>query len=291
MPLSGRGSLKKLLFGGPVLDKPDGVGVQGAMDGDVHWELETIEDNVTFKNFKVTGQFPLDDEGVTWTINNNIPEVSSFGMPHPIIQWVRGELQVVQFKVILFSRHEDEDILSRFNQMRKVTIYNKILGRPPLCLFSYGGVFSIKCLVKGMGDAKIYRLKRSGDLRRVEFSFTLVRFEPYKLNEITKNKGKLTRSRAKRVSGLDRMYEFSARREYGISNTLYGDRLRKDPKNRANPFAVPDGGIVNVPSAKVILSETIEPEFHAFLDNKLPVAEMLTDKFVARNKKYLITSR
>jgi len=254
--------------------------------GDVHWKLETIEPvGLQFQNFVVSGQLPVSEEGITLSYNQVVAETGVYGLPLPFVQWVRGEVQIVTFDVMLFSRDKDEDILTMFNEMARVTQYIDELKRIPLCRFTYGNILSIKCLVGGFGEVKIARPRNDGKARKIEFTLTLKRYQPYELKETDPNKP-VKKSRMQVVSGDERMYEILARKEYGFANAIYGDRLRK--LNRAEPFAVADEGKAKIPKGKIILAERIQPEYHAFNMNNESVAEMFLTRAVARNGRTLV---
>jgi hypothetical protein len=254
--------------------------------GDIHWRIETIEPlGLNFQNFIVQGQFPVDDDGVTFHDAQVIPEVASYGVPQPFIQWVRGELQTVKFNVILYSRDSQEDINKIYKDMRRLQTWTPELRRTPICRFTYGSILSMKCLVRGFGDVKISRPKPDGSARKIEFSITLARFKPFTLNEIDVTKPQ-SESRMQICSGETRMYEFLAMKEYGVDNTIFGDRLRK--RNRKNGFAVPDGERTKVPSAKVILKEKIVQDFHGFRKDNPAVANMLNDRIQTRRNRVLV---
>jgi len=255
--------------------------------GDVHWKLATIEPKTSkFKNFTVRGQLPVPDEGITMNISNSIPEGGVYGGPHPIIQWVRGNLRTIQLPVFLYSRDKDEDIKSMFDQMALLTTYDKTLKRLPLCKFTFGSIVTMKCFVQGFGDVKIFRPTTEGKARRIEFSMTLNRFQPYEVVQ-TLSGQRPHESRMQMINTPEmRMYEYVALREWGPSGAIFGDRLRK--RNRANPFYVPDGERTKVPSGTIILREQVIPEFHVFDPDDEDASQVVLDKFIARNARTLV---
>ncbi len=257
-----------------------------SVQGDVHWRIETIEPpGLNFQNFIVQGQFPVADEGITVHRGQVIPEVSSYGVPQPFIQWVRGELTTVTFPVVLFSRDKNEDIKKIYDNIERLQTYVAELRRIPLCKFTYGVAFSMKCMVRGFGDVKIARPKPDGTPRRYDFTITLARFEPYTLNEVDTT-APTSESRMQIVSGDLRMYETLARKEFGVENTIYGDRLRK--RNKANSFAAADGERTKVPSAKVILKERVVQDYYGFRKDIPVVSRMMSRRITNRRNKILV---
>lgn len=254
--------------------------------GDVHWKIETIEPpGLKFQNFTVVGQFPVKEEGIKISINQNLAEAATYGVPHPFVQWIRGELNIISFDVVLFSRDENEDILSIWQRMLRLQTYVPELNRPPICRFTYGDIVSMKVQVAGFGDVQIYRPKASGKARRIEFAITLKRFVPYKIEEIDRNKPpKFSRNQI--VSGENRMYEQLAKKEYGIESALLGDQLRK--LNRANPFAAEDGGVVRIPRVDKVIGRRLEPEYYAFDIRDEKVSAVFTKRVEKRKNIFLV---
>jgi hypothetical protein len=257
--------------------------------GDVHWKLETIENkDSNFQNFKLQGQFPVGDEGIGYTVNAVVPEAASAGMFHPFIQWVRGQLEVVTLPVLFYSRDTTENITYFFQQAKRL-MEDMGYGRPPLIKFTYGSILSLKVLVRGFGEVKIARPKPDGSARRIDFTVTMARYNPYDVsvaNSSADLPGRFHESKMVQVSGERRMYEVIARREFGPDASIYGDRLRK--RNRAEPFAVSDGGLTKVPSSRIILAEFVTPEYHGFNDGNEDTAKMIQAKFSARNARTLV---
>lgn len=255
-----------------------------SQQGDVQWKITTIEPpGLKFKNFSVTGQFPVTEEGIGYTYNQSIPETGSYGVPHPFVQWIRGELEVVTLPVVLFSRNKNEDITYIFNEFKKLITYYKELRRIPVCRFRYGKDINIKCICRGFGDVKISRPKSDGTIRRYDFTVTLARFVPYELVSIDVNK-KPFESRYELVSGNERMYERLAFKEFG--DAIYGDRLRK--RNSMYAFAADEDTKVKIPSSDIILSEGVSPDFFSFQIENEDVAEMNIDRYDARNNRTLV---
>jgi hypothetical protein len=254
--------------------------------GDVHWKIETIEPSgLKFQNFTVTGQFPVKEEGIKISVNQNIAEAATYGVPHPFIQWIRGELNIITFDVVLFSRDENENILPMWQRMLRLQQYVPELNRIPICRFVYGNIISMKVQVAGFGDVQIYRPKTSGTARRIEFPLTLKRFVPYKIQEIDRNKPPKF-SRKQMVSGENRMYEQLARKEYGQESAMLGVSLRK--LNRAFPFAAEDGGVVRIPRIDKIARDRAEPEFHGFNIKDEEVSNMFVKRLEKRKNLFLV---
>jgi hypothetical protein len=271
------GSDQPFLTGDPARD-----GVQG----DVHWKLQSVEPpGLKFQNFTISGQLPVTEEGITWRRNQVIAEASTYSQQNPFVQWIRGELQVISFDVVLFSRDKDEDIKAIYNGMLAAQTYVPELNRIPICRFTYGNFDSVKCQCAGFGDVKIFRLKPDGKARRIEFQMTLKKYIPYKIKEIDRNK-KPKFSRAQMVSGDERMYEILARREYGIDASIYGVNLRR--LNRADSFAASDGGIVKVPRGDKIAVGRLRPEQHALQTEREETAAVFLSRASARRDKFLI---
>ncbi len=263
---------------------PNRQGIQG----DVHWKLETIEPSgLRFKNFTVSGQLPVKEEGVSVRMNQVVPDAGTYNMPYPFVQWVRGEMQVISFEVILYSRDKNEDILSMFREMARLQTHVTELGRIPICRFTYANILSIKCIVQGFGDVRIARPRADGQARRIEFTMTLKRFTPFKVPTMDRNKP-TRRSLYRTVGGDDRMYEIIARRQYGFENAIYGVRLRRERVNRQYPFAAQDEKKVQIPRADKVVVGTISPVFYGFQITREDVSDVFLARATARNQRFLI---
>lgn len=257
-----------------------------SIHGKTHWKLETIEPaSNQFPKFAVKGQFPLSD-GIKVKMDNIIGVTGSYGRQDPLIQWITGELETVTFEVFLFSRDSKENIDRWFTQFKQLLKKNKQLRRPPLCRFTFGSIYSTKCLVKGFGEVEFSQPKDDGSSRQIKFGLTLSKYKPYKIKELDRNKP-LHYSRKSLVSGKDILWENIAAEEWGVENAIYGDRLRK--LNRSMAFAAKEEKLVTIPDGSIILNEIIQPEFHGFNRAKESVAENLINKIVSRKNKTLVT--
>lgn len=267
------------------------TGSKVTRQGDVHWKIQTIENkDSNYQNFVLQGQFPVPDEGIGYTVNAMVSEAASAGMFHPFIQWVRGQLETVTLPVLFYSRDTSENIKYYFETAKRL-LSDMGYGRPPITKFTYGDILSMKVLVTGFGEVKIARPKPDGSARKIEFTISMSRYNPYDVsvaNSSADLPGRFHESKYVKVSGERRMYEVIARREFGPGNTIYGDRLRK--RNRSEPFAVSDGGKTKVPGARVILAEYVQPEYHGFNLGDEDTAKMIQARFAARNARKLVVS-
>lgn len=258
-------------------------------DSEVHWKIETVEPkNSPWKrsNFVVVGQFPVPEEGIRYNVNNVIGDAGGLGLPHPFVQWIRGEKQTITLDAILFARHNGEDIKILFQSILDLMTQVPELGRPPVCRFTYGSLLSLLVLVQG-GEINIRRPRVDGKARHIIWPITLVRFVPYKL-DILSTSG-IKESRHVQVADERRMYEILAAREFGTANALAGDRLRK--RNRSAPFAAEDESLVKIPNADIILSETVTPEFHGFVPTNLAAQAAFLLRQTARKERFLVLNR
>lgn len=256
--------------------------------GDVHWKLQTIEPSgLAFKNFMVSGQMPVKEDGVNVRMNQVIPDAGTYNMPHPFIQWVRGEIQVISFDVVLFSRDKNEDVLSKFKEMKRTQTFVPELGRTPVCRFTYANIMSVKCMVVGFGDVNFSRPTSDGQARKIEFTLTLKRFVPFRVPTMDRNKP-VKKSMRRLVGGDERMYETIARRYYGFENALYGVRLRREKENRRFPFAAQDGENVQIPRADKVVVGRLSPTHYALQISREDVSAMFLQRANARNNRFLI---
>lgn len=271
-----------------VFDGPQGIN-KGTRSGDVHWRIETVEPkNSPWKrsNFVVKGQFPVTEDGVKFNVTSVIGDAGGLGLAHPFTQWIRGEKQTISFTVILFSEHNGQDLRTLLNQLLRLVVADTALGRPPVCKFTYGSVLSLLVLCQG-GEIQIKRARTDGKARHIIWPLTLVRFVPYEL-EILQT-GVKKESRHEFVTEERRMYEVLAAREFGTSNAIFGDRLRK--RNREGPFAAIDQTSVKIPNGDIILNEEVTPEFHAFDVEDIAAQEAMLKRIQNRKERFLVKNR
>lgn len=268
---------------------PQGID-KGIISGDVHWKIETVEPkNSPWKrsNFVVRGQFPVTEDGVKFNVTNVIGDAGGLGLAHPFTQWIRGEKQTISFTVVLFAEHNGHDIRTLFNQLLKLVEADTALGRPPVCKFTYGSILSVLVLVQG-GEIQIRRARTDGKARHIVWPISLVRWVPYELEQALQT-GPQKESRHEFVTEERRMYEILAAREFGTSNALFGDRLRK--RNREGPFAALDLSSVKIPNADIILNEPVTPEFHAFDVNGIAAQQAMLNRIQNRKERFLVKNR
>lgn len=259
----------------------DAAGSRQAVYGQTFWKLETIESKANkFQNITIKGQFPL--EKVKVKMDNTVPSTGSYGQQAPLIQWIKGELKVVTFDVVLFSRDFLENIDVKFKEFQQVLLKNKDLNRPPICRFTYGNALSLPCVVRGFGDVEYDRLKEDKNSRQIKFSITLAAYKDYKIKEIDRNKPPHY-SKHTLLAGEDRMWEKIAAKEYGPENALYGDILRK--LNKSMAFAAETEVLVTIPTDYLVLNEDIRPEFHGFNKGNEFATENIINKIVERKGK------
>lgn len=135
---------------------------------------------------------------------------------------------------------------------------------------------------------RVHRLRSDGKARRIVFTITLVKYLPYKLDEVDPTMP-YHDSRHHIVGEFEQSWEMLAVKEYGPEMVLFGDRLRK--RNRANAFAAPVGSEALIPAATRIEGETITPEFHAFKRGSETAEQVVLNKFVARNALFKVKAR
>lgn len=259
-----------------------------SINSDVHWKISTVESVRSYSNITITGQFPVTEDGVTWELNSSVPDVGAMGHAHPIIQWVKNEIEEISLSIVLFSRHRDEDIMPRFKNLKKLRDRDNLLRRAPICRFTYGSIISMLCQVRSLGGVKIERPTQNGRARRIDLSLTLVRYEPYKIKEVDSTKPQ-KESLYHTVGRHEQSWEMLAVKTYGPEMALYGDRLRK--RNKSQAFSAEIGTEVKIPNREIIIRELIEPEWHGFKRGDETAEQMVLDKFIARNDHYLVRNR
>ena len=228
------------------------------------------------------------EDGVTVDLNSTIPESGGQGQEHPLIQWVKGNVQTISLPVMLFSRDELEDIEPRYENLKKLWARDRLLKRPPVCRFTFGRVLSTLCKIRSLGGVKIYPLRPGGKARQIDLTITLVRYVPLKLVEADTRKP-VRESLQYTVGRGERSYEMLAVRLYGQGAALWGDRLRK--RNQDQAFAAGIGSEVKIPSSNIVLKEKVQPEFHVFKRGDATAEARVREMFVARNALTAVKQR
>lgn len=238
------------------------------------WQLRNLDTNET-----VLPPFPMTEDGVSIDIGGKIVEQDRFGFQNPITQWVGGRSRTFSFTAKMFSRDAEEDVRAQLKQFELLAVKDSTLGRPPVVLFTLGDVISEIVLVESVNPT-INKMRQDGrdfKAREVTLSMFMRRYTPFRQRQIDPTRP-VKESYQLQASGALATYEAIARRYYG--NPLLGDRLRKRHPER--PLAPEVGKLVKIPARDVIVSERIEPAFHAL---------SLTDADAVRAFEYMVEKR
>jgi hypothetical protein len=239
----------------------------------------------TIKNLD-TGKFlippyPIGDEGVRVDVGGVISEQERFGFQDPIIQWTRGKTRVITFTTVLYAEDSTESILSKLSEFEKLSIKDESLGRPPVCIFTYGMALSETVLIESV-DQEIAPLRSDFEPRLVTLSISIKRYKPFSQTQIDPTKPS-KESYFLVVKASEASYEAIAKHYYG--QPIYGDRLRKriasasgeNLDREAMALAPIVGSKIKIPSRSIILKEVVEPTFHAFdLEDETVLDSFLT---------------
>jgi hypothetical protein len=235
-----------------------GVGGQG-LDQKL-WVLANL-DKPNQKD--IVGQFV--PQGVSKTVSGDIAQASSVNRDFPILQWTRGELEVVTFAAKLWAKDsEDQTVEQRLVALENLVRRLSDLKRPPICAFSWGavGTLQMECLVKSIGGVTYDEVREDGTLRGVSLSITLQRYEEVTLVSTDPSKPE-TFTRVRRAKKGD-TYESIALWEHG--DPELGILLRQlNPRRPGMSLAdLAPNDKVHVFPEEYLLTLPIEPEFHAF---------------------------
>lgn len=216
---------------------------------DVKWTLVSRDDGT-----EIEGQFQA--QNVRENVSGVWAQQGTLGLDQPILQFVRGELETIQFDVKVFARHRGtlgtgvnaEDIRTTVDQIRDLARRDPGLGRPHVWVFAIGEQFSQQVIIQSVGGIRYDRFRPSdGSLRGVLFSMTLWRYEPYEPPGLTTVAESLVTS-----FKTGETYEHVAKRVHG--DPLLGEALRRrNPDNRVPQ----EGDVVHVPSARTLRLESL----------------------------------
>lgn len=217
----------------------------------VDWKLKNVDTGEEF-----LPPYPVAEDGVKWQVGGTYAEIQRFGMD-PVANWVGGKTRSYTFNSVLFAVTTAENIEAKFIQLEKLAEPDEALGRPPICVFTYGNT-DVMVLVENV-DVTEKPPRDDGSPRLIEVSLTLRKYKPFSQTQIDPSKP-TKESYYLVASAAETSYEAIARRFYG--SALSGDRLRKRHPNMAMQPTV--GAKVKVPSKSVILREVVQPDYHAF---------------------------
>lgn len=235
-----------------------GVGGQG-----LDQKLWTLSNMDKPNDKPIVGQFV--PQSVTKTVAGDIAQASSVNRDFPILQWTRGELEVVTFAAKLWAKDvEDQTVEQRLVALENLVRRLSDLKRPPICLFTWGsvGTLHMECLVKSIGGVTYDEVRDDGTLRGVSLSITLQRYEEVTLVATDPSKPE-TFTRIRRAKKGD-TYESIALWEF--ADPELGILLRQlNPRRPGMSLAdLSPNDKVHVYPEEYLLTLPIEPEFHAF---------------------------
>jgi hypothetical protein len=187
----------------------------------------------------------------------------------------------LSFSTVLFAEDSSVNIQAKLDAFEALAVKDERWGRPPICVFTYGKVISEMVMVESAPYTVMPIRTGGGDddltAREVRIDFSLVRYVPFSQVQIDPNKPS-KESYYLVVRQVEASYEAIAARYYG--DPLRGDRLRK--RNPDMPLQPTVGEKISVPSRSIILSEEVEPSFHAL---------SLTDESVADRYREILDER
>jgi hypothetical protein len=233
-----------------------GVGASG-VDLKV-WTLSDLDRGVD-----IVGQFT--PQNVRKTVSGGLVQGGSVGRDFPIVQWVRGELEVITFTARLWAKDStDLTVSDRLVKLENLVRRASDLKRPPICSFSLGSLatLSVDCLVKSLGGVAYDEVRPDGTLRGASLQITLWRYEEVTLKATDPSVPEsMTRIRRSRKGDT---YESIALAEY--ADPGLGVLLRQlTPRVAGMPLAdLRAKDPVHMYPEAHLLTLPIEPQFHAF---------------------------
>jgi hypothetical protein len=247
----------------------------------IDWSIKNLDTNEL-----ILPPYPLGEGGLRVTIGANYAEQPRYGQQDPIVQWITGKAKVITFQSIMFTPDTSADITEKFEQFEQLVIEDEDLGRPPICVFTLGSgsVLSELCVVTGI-DPEIPPIRPDGEPREIMLNFSLLRYVPFSLTTIDPTKP-AKQSYFLVASSAEASYEAIAKRFYG--DPLLGDRLRK--RHPDMPLRPDVGKTVHIPSRDIILSEVVEPAFHALSLEDEEAVENFQNILDERNEKKVVFS-
>lgn len=244
----------------------------------VDWSITNLDTNE-----ELLPPYPLDDDGVGFTVGGVYAEEQRFGFQDPLTQWTSGKLRTMRFTSVLFAQDSTDDITNEFERFIKLAEKDESLGRPPICVWNLGSFISEVVMVESVDPVIPPVRPEDGTPRRVTLNFTLRRYVPFSQKQIDPTKP-TKESYFLIARRTEANYERIARTFYG--DPMLGDRLRK--RHPEEPFLPSVGAVVSIPPKSVILKETVEPEFHALSLTDPDAVASFEDILNERNKRVVV---
>lgn len=216
-----------------------------------NWSLTDVDHKTT-----IEGQFPIAD--LSATHGGNWAEQDRAGAQDAVLNWASGAASTYTFTATFVSRDASEEILSVYRAIEKLSQRDPDLKRPPICLFSYGSILNVMCVVTSVAP-KFRRPKPTGEMHAVDVSISLRKYVPFRLTLVDASTPRPSTQRYV-VTSAARSYEAIARITYGDPDL--GDRIRQ--RYPEMPFAPDVGSVLLLPPIETLRLEEAKPSFHAF---------------------------
>lgn len=214
------------------------------------WSLVSQDDGT-----EISGQFP--PQNLRENVSGTWSEASTLGLPTPVLQFVKGDLETIQVDLKIFSKHRGllgtgigaDDVEERIAQMRDAARADPDLGRPHVWLFSVGTQFSQTVVIRTVGGIRYDRMipQDGGVLRGAMFTLDMARYVPYSVTDLTAQAESLVTP-----ARTGETYEHIARRVHG--DPLLGEALRRRNPDRR---ILEEGDLVHVPNARKLRGEVL----------------------------------
>ena len=225
--------------------------------------------------------YPVSEEGLRYQgIGGNYQEIQRFGMD-PVSNWVSSKTRTFQFSTVLFAETSGDTVEQDFYKLKKLASVDEDLGRPPICVFSYGK-FSVIVLIDDV-SVVMKPPRDDGTCRLINLEISMRKYKPFSQVQIDPTSPE-KESYYFIVSEAECSYERIARRFYG--SALAGDRLRK--RHPDMPFAPATGSKVHLPSKSIILREVVEPSCHSLKDDNPEVRSVFQDLLDRRSSRKVL---
>lgn len=225
--------------------------------------------------------YPVSEEGLKYQgLGGNYAESQRFRMDS-VSNWISSKTRTFQFSTVLFAETSGNTVEQDFYKLKKLSSVDEDLGRPPICVFSYGKL-SVIVLVDDVA-VTIKPPRDDGTFRLINLDISLRKYKPFSQVQIdpaspTKESYYLV------VSEAECSYERIARRYYG--SALAGDRIRK--RHPEMPFQPTTGSKVHLPSKSIILREVVAPSCHSLNCEEAATMEVFQDLLDRRSARKVL---
>jgi hypothetical protein len=147
------------------------------------------------------------------TTNMNYAEIPVPGLRVPLIQFVRGEAQVLSVELFLDGTDKGKSLKEDLKNLRALVTIDSELHAPPVCQFKWGDIDEFSGTVTGFTE-KFVIFDEKGNVLRARVTLSIKSYQPAELQYKELNRHSPDRTKTRVVQEGERL-DWIASEEYG----------------------------------------------------------------------------